>query len=71
MPTIAFQEYGMPAAGFALDRTLMSMGGLESDLEELYRRVKGVKSGFEPLTLPRGSTRAGVRRVGRGARRRW
>jgi RNA polymerase sigma-70 factor (ECF subfamily) len=41
MPTIAFQEYAMPAKGFALDRTLMSMGGLESDLEELYRRRQG------------------------------
>jgi RNA polymerase sigma factor (sigma-70 family) len=41
MPTIAFQQYAMPAKGFALDRTLMSMGGLESDLEELYRRRQG------------------------------
>jgi RNA polymerase sigma factor (sigma-70 family) len=30
-----------PAKGFPHDRTLMSMGGLESDLEALYRRRHG------------------------------
>ena len=31
----------MPAKGFADDHTLMNMGDLESDLEELYRRRQG------------------------------
>ena len=38
---MAFHEGAMPAKGFARDRTLMSMDGLESDLEDLYRRRHG------------------------------
>jgi RNA polymerase sigma factor (sigma-70 family) len=34
-------EYSTPAKGFVRDCTLLSMSGLESDLEELYRRRQG------------------------------
>jgi RNA polymerase sigma-70 factor (ECF subfamily) len=34
-------EIRMPAKGFVRNRTLVNMGGLEADLEELYRRRQG------------------------------
>jgi hypothetical protein len=58
-----------PASGSRLNRSKKRL--LARDQTNRDRRIlKGVKTVFG-LTLRRGGSRAGVRRVGRGARRRW